>query len=224
VKFKFPGHEKIKLVDSGTSYGKIPEGWEVKKLKECVSFLEGPGLRNWQYRSSGIPFLNIRTIGNGEIDLAKCNYLDKNDTEKKYPHFLLKEHDVVISSSGTLGRLAVIRTAHLPLCLNTSVIRFRHIDGGLPIWFVKQYLSSEVFQNKIKGLASGAAQLNYGPSHLERISLVVPEINIIREYSKIAENIELEIGLLRDSIQNLSKTRDLLIPQLVTGKRELKNI
>ncbi|MEI6532870.1 MAG: restriction endonuclease subunit S [Candidatus Roizmanbacteria bacterium] len=26
VKFKFPGHEKVKLIDSGTEYGKIPDG------------------------------------------------------------------------------------------------------------------------------------------------------------------------------------------------------
>jgi hypothetical protein len=32
VKFKFPGHEDVKMVDSGTEFGEIPEGWEVKKV------------------------------------------------------------------------------------------------------------------------------------------------------------------------------------------------
>ena len=36
VKFKYPGHEKVKMVVSGTEYGKISEGWKVKKLGEIV--------------------------------------------------------------------------------------------------------------------------------------------------------------------------------------------
>lgn len=222
VKFKFPGREKVKMIDSGSEYGMIPEGWEVKRLKEVASFLEGPGLRNWQYKETGIPFLNIRTIGDGDIDIEKCNFLDKSEVDKKYPHFLLKVNDIVISSSGTLGRLAVVRKKHLPLCLNTSVIRFREIENGLPIWFIKQYLLSENFQSKIKGLASGSAQLNYGPSHLETISLIMPNEELLKSYTQKVASIETEIGVLRDSILNLSQTRDLLIPQLVTGKRELK--
>ena len=30
VKFKYPGHEKVKMIDSNTEYGLIPEGWEVR--------------------------------------------------------------------------------------------------------------------------------------------------------------------------------------------------
>ena len=32
VNFRFPGHEKVKMVES--ELGMIPEGWEVKKLSE----------------------------------------------------------------------------------------------------------------------------------------------------------------------------------------------
>ena len=31
VNFRFPGHEKVKMVDSGTDFGKIPEGGKIKK-------------------------------------------------------------------------------------------------------------------------------------------------------------------------------------------------
>jgi len=222
VRFNFPGHEKVKMVDGGTQYGMIPEGWNIRKLWDVVGFLEGPGLRNWQYRDSGIPFLNIRTIGDGDIDIDECNYLDIEEVERKYSHFLLKENDIVISSSGTLGRLATIRKKHLPLCLNTSVIRFREIKDGLPIWFVRQYLLSPLFQNKIRSLASGSAQLNYGSSHLSTISIVMPKANILDEYNRKASCVEEYINNIRGHIAVLRKIRDMLIPQLVTGKRELK--
>ncbi len=41
VKFRFPGHEKVKIVDSHTPFGMIPEGWEVKNLHEVSKITFG---------------------------------------------------------------------------------------------------------------------------------------------------------------------------------------
>ena len=43
VNFHFPGHEKVRLVDS--SLGKIPEGWEVAKLGDVIELAYGKGLK-----------------------------------------------------------------------------------------------------------------------------------------------------------------------------------
>lgn len=37
VNFKFPGHEKVKMVDSGTEFGMIPKGWEVENIGDLIS-------------------------------------------------------------------------------------------------------------------------------------------------------------------------------------------
>ena len=37
VNFRFPGHEKVKFVDS--PLGKIPEGWEVRKLGDIIELV-----------------------------------------------------------------------------------------------------------------------------------------------------------------------------------------
>ena len=41
VEFKFPCHEKVKMFDSGTGYGMIPKGWEVKKLNAIGKAVTG---------------------------------------------------------------------------------------------------------------------------------------------------------------------------------------
>ena len=56
VNFRFPGHENVKLVES--ELGPISEGW-LRPYQHYVDFLEGPGLRRWQYREQGIPCLGI---------------------------------------------------------------------------------------------------------------------------------------------------------------------
>lgn len=118
IKFRFPGHQHARFTDS--PLGRIPEGW-LCLFSDLVNFKEGPGLRKWQYRPEGLPFLNIRTLVDNDIDLSKVQYLDPKEVEVKYQHFLLKEYDHVVSSSGTLGRIVTIQKQHLPLMLNTRV-------------------------------------------------------------------------------------------------------
>ena len=77
-----------------------PNDWLIDRFDDYVDFQEGPGLRRWQFADSGIPFLNIRCIKkNGDIDEENLQYLREEDNEK-YKHFLLREGDTVLSSSG----------------------------------------------------------------------------------------------------------------------------
>ena len=41
VKFKFPGHEKVKMIDSKTEYGLIPEALRIVKLGDKVRVFKG---------------------------------------------------------------------------------------------------------------------------------------------------------------------------------------
>ena len=217
INFHFPGHEKKRLVDSRTDFGKIPEGW-LGRIDDYIDYKEGPGIRNFQYTDSGIPFLNIRTLVDGEIDINKCNHLDPIFVKTKYAHFLLQENDMVVSSSGTIGRVAVVRKSHLPLCLNTSIIRMRSKNSRLGIWQLKYFLLSDYFQNQITAHAGGAAQVNYGPAHLQQMFIIAPDEKTSEKFEAIVAPMEETIKLLRDEKLNLIKSRDLLIPKLITGE------
>lgn len=124
--------------------GEVPKGWEVKPLPEVIDFLEGPGIRNWQYtdEEDGIKFINIRCIQNGDLTLTTANKITKEEAFGKYKHFQLEEDDIVVSTSGTLGRFAFVRKEHLPLSLNTSVIRFRPIKNKSTLGFIAGFVEN----------------------------------------------------------------------------------
>lgn len=215
VNFRFPGYEKVKLIDS--ELGKIPEGWKVKMLPEVFDFLEGPGIRNWQYTRKGCPFINIRLIQNNDINVKLANFISEKEANEKYKHFHLKERDMVVSTSGTLGRSAIVRKEHLPLLLNTSVIRFRPKDNK-SYAFMYQFLKSDYFQNKILTMASGSAQPNFGPTHLKQIKILVPEKDILDKFNELVNPIyEIIIGNMSEN-QTLAALRDLLLPKLMSGE------
>ena len=124
----------------------VPKGWEVKPLPEIIDFLEGPGIRNWQYtdEEDGIKFINIRCIQNGDLTLTTANKIKKEEAFGKYKHFQLEEDDIVVSTSGTLGRFAFVRKEHLPLSLNTSVIRFRPIKNKSTLGFITGFVENQL--------------------------------------------------------------------------------
>lgn len=206
------------FVDS--DFGPIPAGWEVTALPEAMDFKEGPGIRNWQYTNSeeGIRFINIRCIQNGDLVLSTANRIKDEEAKGKYSHFHLREWDVVVSTSGTLGRSAIVRREHLPLVLNTSVIRFRPVHGKTLLSYVHGYLNSPMFLDELESMASGSVQKNFGPMHLKKMRVVCPSFECIKQYEDIAGS------LLRKLIENraqsdvLANLRDALLPKLISGK------
>ena len=207
-----------RLVDS--ELGEVPEGWGVKGLPEIMDYQEGPGIRHWQYTNSaeGTRFINIRCIQDGDILLNTANRIETEEADGKYAHFHLKEWDIVVSTSGTLGRSAIVRSSHLPLVLNTSVIRFRPIGGLTSVSFLYGFLNSPIFLNELEMSASGSVQKNFGPMHLRKIRTLCPSYGCLQCYDEIAGSLVSQVIAKRAENDALAAQRDALLPRLVSGE------
>ena len=205
------------LVES--ELGEIPEGWEVRQLPDVIDFLEGPGIRNWQYTEDddGIKFINIRCIKNGDLNLDTANKLTREEAFGKYAHFQLGVDDIVVSSSGTLGRYAFVRSEHLPLSLNTSVIRFKKIYGVSTLHYIAGYVDTHL-QWELEMRASGSAQRNFGPMHLKQIEMLLPSLEILESHN---EQLDTLFRLRQSNLKEndlLVNCRDALLPKLLSGE------
>lgn len=160
--------------------------WRTTPLQEAYCFQEGPGVRKWQFRNSGVKLLNVANITKeGILDLSRTDrYLSETEVAQKYSHFLLDEGDLVIASSG-IGfdndgllrtRGAFIEPSHLPLCLNTSTIRFKAKKSISSLDWLRYWLESIEFRQQITRLVTGSAQQNFGPSHLSATKISLPPL------------------------------------------------
>ena len=188
---------------------KINMSYKIVPLSEVVYFQEGPGLRNWQYAKEGIPFLNIRTLTDeGFINKSLCQCVKKEEFTNKYEHFLLDEGDFVVSSSGTLGKLAEVRKQDLPIMLNTSVIRFRPLDTNiLDRDFLKWFIKSPLYFRQIESASTGTAIKNYGPSHLKKMVIPLPPIASQRRIANILDKAD---EIIRKRKEAIALTEQLL--------------
>lgn len=187
-----------------------PSSYGVVKLNDYVYFQEGPGIRNSQNTSEGVRFLNIRCFVDGRLDTASMKKVSENEAYGKYKHFLLDVGDYVVSSSGTLGRIAEVYPEDIPVMLNTSTIRFRPIKNEfLDRLYLRYFLESEVFQQQVKSLATGSVQLNYGPSHLAFVEMPLPPIKSQRAIGEVLDNLTKQISLnhaLSKTLEDIAQT------------------
>lgn len=182
---------------------------EEKNFEEVVEFLEGPGVRKWQFRDEGIKLINIKNIVDDNLVLDNTDkYLSVEEVEEKYPHFLLEAGDYVMASSGvTWGKIAEVKEEHLPLCLNTSIIKLKTKNENiLTKKYLYYFIKSSQFKNQINRLITGSAQPNFGPSHLKQVTIMVPSVE---EQEKCVEQLEQINELLENKVSTLNQVEKM---------------
>ena len=190
-----------------------PMGWAVQRLADVFWLQEGPGVRNWQFKESGIKLLNVSNIlKSGELDLSKTDrHLSTDEVQEKYSHFLVDAGDLVIASSGISideddllrTRSAFVRDEHLPLCMNTSTVRFKATEGVSDLQFLQQWLQSHEFRRQITREVTGSAQKNFGPTHLKRLRITLPPFDLLRRFAAIVESVEQQRAIQRAHLAEL---------------------
>lgn len=188
----------------------------MERIDKYVWYQEGPGVRKNQYTVEGIKLLNVANLVDGNIDLSTSDrYISEEEANGKYKHFLADEGDLVIASSGIQvnyfdKKMGFIKKEHLPLCMNTSTIRFKTLDKNVTnIRYFMYFLKSDIFKRQLQKLITGSAQLNFGPSHLKKIKINMPLLEnqnkAVNELDKVQEIIDTrkkQIKLLDELIKS----------------------
>ena len=196
-------------------------------IDKYVWYQEGPGVRKNQYTSSGVKLLNVANLVEGKIDLSTSSrYISEDEANGRYNHFLVDEGDLIIASSGIQvsyfeKKMGIAEKQHLPLCMNTSTIRFKVLDKNImDIRYFMYFLKSNLFKNQIRRLITGSAQLNFGPSHLKKIKIELPELKKQQEIVRKLDKIKRILDIRQKQIKDLN---EIIKSQFVEMFGDIKN-
>ena len=181
---------------------------------EVVWFQEGPGVRNTQYTNSGVKLLNVANLVDGKVDLSNTDrYISEEEAYGKYKHFLVDDGDFIIASSGIKveyfdKKMGFISETQLPLCMNTSTIRFKVLDKSiLDIRYFMYFLKTDRFKQQLAREITGSAQLNFGPSHLKKMHLPLIDLTAQRHIAAVLDKVS---DLMAKRRQQLDKLDELV--------------
>ena len=217
------------LLTGKKRFSGFEEEWEEKRFADLYWYQEGPGVRKHQFTEVGVKLFNGTNIQNSNIDLSKTTtHIASEEAYGTYAHFLVDEGDLVIACSGISvekfdEKIAFVEKHHLPLCMNTSTMRFKTLNPQCSsIKFLRYFLSSKSFKSQIGKQATGSAQLNFGPSHVAKCKIELPNIDEQQKIAAVLTTADQEIDNLRAQLNHLEKEKKALMQQLLTGKRRVK--
>lgn len=188
------------------------QGWKIDKIPNLLFYQEGPGVRNNQYTQTGVKLLNVANLQNGQVVLENTErYISEDEAYGRYSHFLVDEGDLIIASSGIKveyfdKKMGFIKKEHLPLCMNTSTIRFKTLNQDiLDLKYFSYFLKTNFFKKQIARLITGSAQLNFGPSHLKQIDVIVPPLYIQNSIVNVLDKAQELIDKRKEQIEALDE-------------------
>lgn len=171
-----------------------PVEWEVVPFADAINFREGPGILAKDFREKGVALLRLRNIERPFVDLAGCNFLDPDMVESRWPHYRVVPGDLLVSTSGTLGRVSIATQASAGSIPYTGIIRMRPARIDVDAGFIRYFLMSPLFQLQAEASAAGSVLRHFGPSHLREMSFPVPSSNEQRTIAGV-------LGALDDKIE-----------------------
>lgn len=216
VKFKYSGVEWI---------GKIPEHWEIARVKQCSNKISKGTTPSTEGRSildeGPIRYIKAENIQDGIITNYPAHFIDEK-TNSLIRRSELQDDDILFVIAGaTLGKVAIVSQVEIPSNTNQAVAFVRPNSKVIP-----RYLSIWLTSNIIKELiwldAVQSAQPNLSMEDLGNFPIFLPGIVeqklIVSHIEILNTKIATAISLKEKEIEKLKECKASLINVAVTGK------
>jgi type I restriction enzyme S subunit len=209
VHFRFPGHEKVRMVDS--ALGKIPEGWAVKPLREICELVMGQSPKSEFYNEDGdgLPFhQGVSDFGDHfPVDRIYCTALNR----------VAEEDDVLFSVRAPVGRINVA-TKRIVIGRGLCAVRNRESQQNFTLYQLKDRFGEEDM------MGGGTIFKAVTKRDVEEIRLLVPGEPWRSAFETHATPLRLQMRALTLKNANLRTTRDFLLPKLVSGEIDVSDL
>jgi type I restriction-modification system specificity subunit len=194
VRFRFPEHEKVEMVNG------LPKGWKLKRYEEELNIRYGKGLSTEQLKEEGYPVFG----SNGQIGF--------------YDSYMYDNPQILISCRGASSGIVNISLPKSFITSNSLICERTEKTESL-----YEYLKYYFLNNNLVQYQTGSAQPQITINNIVKLKLLVPELKVQRSFSEKIRVIDMEIYNLQSQIQLLTRQRDLLLPRLMSGKLEVKS-
>ena len=209
VEFRFPGYQKLKLVES--PLGQIPQGWEVKKLSDIAD------VNRTQINARSAPdqlhYIDISSVSPGQIDsITTYAFADAPGRARRS----VQHGDVLWSCvRPNLRSHALVMQPQANTIASTgfAVLTAKTV----PFTFLYAATTSDDFVGYLTNNASGAAYPAVTAATFEKAELLVPPPALLERFGELTIPMAEQVCVLQHQAINLRWTRDLLLPRLLSG-------
>lgn len=207
-----------------TEIGLVPESWEVMELGDVCEFTRGPfggSLKKEIFVKNGYVVYEQSHAIHGDLETFRY-FIDENKFNEM-KRFEVKEGDLIMSCSGTFGKIQIIPSQHKRGIINQALLKLKPTNINRN--FLKLMIESTFFQNQLKSNILGVAIQNVASvSVLKRLYAVLPSFEEQEIIVKKVKLFQTKIELHQKKKQTLSDLFKTLLHELMTGQRRVHEI
>jgi type I restriction enzyme S subunit len=196
----------------------LPDDWRVGKLVQVGKIICGktPSKSNDDYFGNDIPFIKIPDLHNKMFILETTDNLSIEGAMSQNNKMLPKD-SICISCIATVGLVSITTKD------SQTNQQINSIIPNNQIYREYLYFTLTKMNDYLNDLGSGGtATLNVNTSTFSNIELVIPSENNLKEFHQISNPIFEKVLKNNTQIQTLTKTRDELLPRLMSGAVRVK--
>jgi type I restriction enzyme S subunit len=196
----------------------VPDSWRWFRLGDVAFFQEGPGIRNWQFRTQGIKLLNVQNIVDDRLVLENTDrHISTEEFQSTYRHFAVETGDILFASSGaSWGKTAWFEDPGYTVMLNTSMVRLKFYSKRCDDAFLLLFLRTEFFKTQME-LQLVGIQPNFGSTHLGRVYIPLPPLVEQRRIVAKVDQLMAHMDNLETQLTASRATADKLMEAVVSG-------
>jgi type I restriction enzyme S subunit len=214
VHFRFPGHESVPRVPS--PLGEIPHGWEVKKLANVAEVNRAQ--INARTAPEQLHYIDISSVSPGQIDtITTYAFADAPGRARR-----IVQHGDVLWSCVRPNRRSHVQVMHPEPDTIASTGFAVLTPTKVPFPFLYFATTTDDFVAFLTNNATGAAYPAVNATTFEKADLLVPPAPLLKAFGDFSIPMAEQIQSLQCQTQNLRRTRDLLLPRLLSGQIDVE--
>ena len=201
--------------------GKIPQGWDVVKMDSICHKITDGEHQTPKRSIDGYYLLSARNVRDGFISLSNVDYIQEAEYQRISKRIRPKQGDILISCSGSVGRVAVV-PANLEFSLVRSVAILQLDNTSINSEFMAFQISATSVQYQIEQSLSQQAQANLFQGAIKNLIVVVPPLCEQQHISRVVNSVVNKINVQQHKLEATKSMKKALMQDLLTGKVRVK--
>lgn len=195
------------------------DGWEEKKLGDVCEFQNGLAFKSKSFKNDGIAVVRITNIQEGEVNLSKAVYVERQDYPQDLSKYEVTKGDLLIAMSGaTTGKIGIYQNEHVSL-LNQRVGKFIPSEN-LNKEFLYYFLSTKV--EECLKISAGSAQPNLSTKQIKDFKIPLPEFSVqskvVGELSDLSEKVDSLKKMYLSKVLELDELKKSILQKAFEGE------
>ena len=193
---------------------------QIVKLGDVADFIRGPfggSLKKEIFVNEGYLVYEQYHAINNDFNFAR--YFIDEQKYKEMQRFSVKAGDLLISCSGTMGKIAIVPDNYKKGIINQALLKLTVNPEYLNNIFLKNLLLTDYYQkNYFKDQPGAAIQNVRSVKVLKNIDIILPSLSLQKQFVQKAIEIESYIEEQQEELENAKQMFQSLLHHAFTGE------